>query len=148
RRARSTGGGAAAELLIEEATMRAIAMALVCACALGARGDEKPRHAVPNAKRGGTVVGLCDGETTTEVQVAPGTPLGRADAQRVSDELMAEWRRKHPEANWDDALAQQQQQAQPQPGAPARAPEAAPKPTTATKAPPAAQPHDQTGVYS
>jgi thiosulfate dehydrogenase len=126
--------------------MRAIAMALVCAGALGARGDERPRHTVPKAQHGGTVVGLCDGETTTEVKVAPGTTLDHAEAQRVSDELMAEWRRKHPDAQWEDALAQAADA--PQQGAPARAPETTSKPTTATKAPPATQPREQTGVYS
>ncbi|HEX9101206.1 MAG TPA: cytochrome C, partial [Polyangia bacterium] len=86
--------------------MRAIAIALVCACTLAAAADERPRHTLPKARHGGTVVGLCDGETTTEVKVAPGTTLSRDDAQKVSDALMAEWRQKHPDAAWDDAVAQ------------------------------------------
>jgi thiosulfate dehydrogenase len=133
---------------VKEAMMRGMAIALLCACAMSARGDERPKHVVPKAQHGGTVVGLCDGETTTEVPVAPGKALGHDDAQRVSDELMAEWRRKHPEAKWDDAVAQN---AAPQgkPSGNARtAPEAASKPTTATKAPPGTQPRDQTGTYA
>ena len=83
--------------------MRLVArLRCVLACTL-AGADERPHHALPKAQHGGTVVGLCDGETATEVKVAPGTTLSPGDAQKVSDELMAEWRRKHPEARWDDA---------------------------------------------
>ena len=96
------------------------------------RGRAQARSC-PTAQHGGTVVGLCDGETTTEVPVAPGQALPKAQAQKVSDELMAEWRRKHPEARWDDALAQSQQQQQ-QPSGTAHSSAPAPaKPTTATK---------------
>ncbi|MGZ3428611.1 MAG: cytochrome C [Polyangia bacterium] len=104
-----------------------------------AGADERPRHRLPKAQHGGTVVGLCDGETATEVDVAPGK-MKREQAQAVSDELMQAWRKKHPGAHWDDAVAQNAPANQ----APA---EAQPKPTTSTKAPAATQPHDQTGTY-
>ena len=120
--------------------MRAITIALVVtACAL-AGADGKPHHTLPKARHGGTVVGLCDGETATEVKVAPGAALSHDEAQKVSDELMAEWRRKHPEAAWDNAVAQNTT-----PGSTSGVP---PKPTTATKAPVMQQPHDQVGTYS
>ena len=153
--------------------MRAWPMALVVVCTL-AGADERPHHVLPKAQHGGTVVGLCDGETTTEVKVAPGTTLSRQAAQKVSDELMAAWRRKHPDANWDDTVAESTtvapsttvaQNTTPAPGVghgagtsksnapptggmpPAPSP-ATPKPTTATGAPPATQPREQTGTYS
>lgn len=123
--------------------MRAIAIALVVTACAAAGADEKPHHTLPRARHGGTVVGLCDGETATEVKVAPGAALSHDEAQKVSDELMAEWRRKHPEAAWDDAVAQNTT-----PPSSAGHGGVAPKPTTATKAPVTKQPHDQVGTYS
>src|SRR6185312_14613810 len=159
RRARSSVGDAAAELLMEVTTMRAIAIALVGACCCvgaSARGDERPHHTLPKAQHGGTVVGLCDGETSTEVAVPPGQALSHDEAQRVSDQLMAEWRRKHPDAHWDAAVAQQTTQgsgtAKNRGGQPSTthdvAPETTSRPTTATKTPAGTQPREQTGTYS
>jgi SoxA/TsdA, cytochrome c domain len=123
-------------------------------------GRKRPQHVVPKAQHGGTVVGLCDGETTTEVKVAPGTALPRPEAQKVSDELMAEWRRKHPEVRWDEAVAQNAQPTSVPPQPPNAQPRNAPPPsganvspgvprqkTTATKAPAGTRPKDQGGVY-
>jgi hypothetical protein len=149
---------------MEERTMRTLAIALLCSgtVAVGgarARADERPRHTLPAAHKGGTVVGLCDGETSTEVKLAPGGSLTRDDAQKVSDELMAEWRRKHPEARWEVAQATtpssnvghgagtSKSNAPPAGGAPGSTSAVPAKPTTATKKPAATQPHDQTGVY-
>jgi thiosulfate dehydrogenase len=124
--------------------MRATTFALcLVACTL-AGADERPRHKLPKAQHGGTVVGLCDGETATEVNVKPGQAMTREQAQAVSDKLMAEWRKKHPEARWDDAVAQN---APPSGGQPASGREAQPQPTTATKAPTPQTPHEQTGTY-
>jgi hypothetical protein len=79
--------------------------------------DAKPQHAVPKSKDGNLVVGLCDGETAMEVKgVKEGEAMDRAQAQAVSDALMAEWRKKNPNANWDDEpmrLAQAQAPSQP-----------------------------------
>ena len=148
--------------------MRALLMALGIAAAmvgglggLGARADERPHHALKKAQHGGTVVGLCDGETATEVDVAPGHALSPQEAQAVSDKLMKEWRDKHPEASWDDTVAQNttpssdvghgagtsKHNAPPSGGAQKGAPEAQPQPTTSTRAPAATQPHEQTGTY-
>lgn len=126
----------------------------------GARGDDMPRHAVPKARHGGTVVEMCDGKTSVEVPVAPGTTLPRAAAQAVSDRLMAEWKKAHPGAAWDDAVAQN---TTPQPGvghgagtskanAPPRGGQPAtgvpPQPASSTRSPPAARPNDQVGTYA
>lgn len=61
------------------------------------------KHQLPPAKNGGVVVGMCDGETSLEVKKAPET---RAEGQAVSDQLMAEWKKKNPNAKWDVAAAQ------------------------------------------
>jgi hypothetical protein len=143
--------------------MRAITIVLMVTACAAAGADEAPHHALPKARHGGTVVGLCDGQTATEVKVAPGTTLSRDDAQKVSDELMAEWRKKHPEAAWDDAAVAQnttpssdvghgagtsKHNAPPAGGAPGSQSGVPPKPTTATKAPAATQPRDQAGTYA
>ncbi len=65
-----------------------------------------PGHALAISKDGNLVVGLCDGETSIEVPgVKPGDAMARGQAQQVADALMAEWRRKHPDAAWVVAQA-------------------------------------------
>jgi hypothetical protein len=76
------------------------------ALALAALGfaEGAPKHEVPPATQGGTVIELCDGETSLEVpDLKPGQKLSRPRGQAVSDALMAEWRRKNPHARWDEA---------------------------------------------
>lgn len=64
-------------------------------------GDPLPSHYLQRSQDGNLVVGLCDGETSIEVQgVKPGDAMTREQAQRVADALMMEWRRKHPESEW------------------------------------------------
>src|SRR4051794_25264522 len=66
-------------------------------------GPDAPKHVVPASKDGNLVVALCDGETTMEVAgVKEGETMPRGQAQSVADELMAEWRRKNPDASWQD----------------------------------------------
>lgn len=95
--------------------LAASAIALAIGGAFAARsGADTPRHDVPQSKDGNLVVALCDGETTMEVAgVKDGATLSREQAQAVSDALMQEWRRKNPDASWDDAPMQL---AQAQPG--------------------------------
>lgn len=95
--------------------LAASAIALALGGAFAARsGADAPKHDVPKSKDGNLVVALCDGETTMEVDgVKDGETLSRAQAQAVSDALMAEWRKKNPDARWDDAPVQL---AQAQPG--------------------------------
>ncbi|MHB1846275.1 MAG: hypothetical protein ACYCWW_15740, partial [Deltaproteobacteria bacterium] len=74
-----------------------------------ARADDAPIHHPPKARHGGTVVQLCDGETSTEIaRLAPGERLSRDDAQRVADGLMARWRQKHPDALWGERRGEAQ----------------------------------------
>lgn len=44
------------------------------------------------------VVELCDGETTTTVDA--NAPRTRANGLKIASDLMAQWQRKHPDANW------------------------------------------------
>lgn len=69
-------------------------------------GDIRVQHELPPSQHGDLVVGLCNGETSIEVSgVKPGEPMTRARAQKVADQLMAGWRRKHPDAEWVVAQA-------------------------------------------
>jgi len=116
-------------------------------------GADAPKHDVPKSKDGNLVVALCDGETTMEV---PGVKDGEAmvpeQAQQVADQLMAEWRRKNPDARWEDQPLQLAQAG----GVPAPRPagEQPPPADAGVPAPPAAaveppnQEEVQTGIYS
>ena len=44
------------------------------------------------------VVQLCDGKTTTTVD--KNAPKTKENGQKIANELMAQWQRAHPEANW------------------------------------------------
>ena len=68
-------------------------------------------HPLPASPNGDLVVGLCDGTTSATVKgKKPGEPLTPAEAKKVSDELMDQWKKKNPAvgASWDreNALAQ------------------------------------------
>jgi hypothetical protein len=68
---------------------------------------EEARHRLPASKDGNLVVGLCDGETSVEVAgVKENETLSPDQAKSVADQLMAEWRRKNPNASWDDTAVQ------------------------------------------
>lgn len=61
-------------------------------------------HPLPEPKHGGVVVGLCDGETSLEVEGSKaGQPLTEQQAREASQRLMAEWKKKHPNEKWEDA---------------------------------------------
>ncbi len=83
-----------------------LACPVVLALCIGAGGpalcgDGAPGHVLPVSRDGNLVVGLCDGETSIEVEgVKPGEPMTREQGQKVADALMTEWRRKHPDAEW------------------------------------------------
>jgi len=84
-----------------------VALAFCLGAAGPALADDLPRHALPPSQNGDLVVGLCDGETSIEVQgVKPGEPMTREQAQKVADALMQEWRRKHPDSEWQVAAAE------------------------------------------
>ena len=114
--------------------------AVVLGATAFALADPVKKHDLPAAQHGGTVIALCDGETTVEVD----GKMTKDKAQAASNQLMAEWRKKHPEANWDDAVADNNQAnpAKPTPGsAGAQAQSGAPVGKT-----PASQ-HDIYGSY-
>ncbi len=112
--------------------------AAVAVASPGARESKRatPKHAPPPAQSGGTVVQLCDGETSVEID----GEMTDAKARAASAELMRQWRKKNPDARWDDRVAQ----------APSKPP-ARPQGGGAQAqggAPVGAQPPAQTGVYS
>jgi thiosulfate dehydrogenase len=87
-------------------TIAAMSVVTLVAGGLAMRSRaESPHHSVPRSANGNLVVELCDGETAAEVAgVKEGQTLTRGQAQQVSDQLMAEWRRKHPDAHWDEPI--------------------------------------------
>jgi hypothetical protein len=88
--------------------------------------SDPPRHDSRPSASGQLVVTLCDGETATEI---PGVREGETptpeQARAAADDLMTEWRRKHPEARWEDAALQLAQGEK----APAETPGKAPLPS-------------------
>jgi hypothetical protein len=66
-----------------------------------------PRHDSPPSKSGNVVVALCDGKTTAEI---PGVKEGETpthdQAKAVVDQLMSDWRKKNPDARWEDTPVQ------------------------------------------
>lgn len=81
--------------------------------------DEAPQHQVPTSKDGNVVIALCDGQTTLEVQgVKDPARIDRKKGQEISDQLMAQWHRKNPQAAWDAPPPVQVALAPPPPAAP------------------------------
>lgn len=61
-------------------------------------------HELPRSADGDIVVGLCDGETSLEVDgVKPGQPMTAEQGREVSNKLMAEWLAKNPGKTWEGA---------------------------------------------
>ena len=95
-------------LLILGTTIAAAPLAVRCARSYAQQPvtPQAVTHDVPAAHSGGTVVMLCDGKTSIEVKnLKPGQMMSRAQAQAVSDDLMAKWRRAHPGEHWEVAQA-------------------------------------------
>src|SRR5690606_21285542 len=64
-------------------------------------GEGEPtQHAAAPEGEGGTVVQLCDGETTAKIP--PGTEHTRETGAAISGELMAQWKSRHPDLVWED----------------------------------------------
>lgn len=97
--------------------------ALACLVAVPVAWAAGPEHRLPKARPGEVVVGLCDGETHVVVKKAdPNRPLDKAQAQAVSDRLMAAWRAKNPHAKWEDVPPLQASHVDPHAGSPPHAP--------------------------
>jgi len=101
-----------------------MAVAVLAGGGIALADDKPPTHAVPASPNGDLVVALCDGTTSVEVKGRkPGEKLSPAEAKKVSDELMAQWKKKNPAvgASWDrETLVAQNTPARP--GTPAPAP--------------------------
>src|ERR1700730_14993968 len=68
---------------------------ILLALTLSARADNPSgTSAAPGSKE----IKLCDNKTT--VQVPNDTPKTRAEGQRISDALMAQWKASNPNSNW------------------------------------------------
>jgi hypothetical protein len=98
-----------------------IVLAIVAGGSVALADDSAPKHAVPPSPNGDVVVALCDGKTTAKVKgKKPGEQLTPAEAKKVSDELMEQWKKRNPGvgASWDreTLLAQNTPQSTPQPG--------------------------------
>jgi thiosulfate dehydrogenase len=88
-------------ILMLGATIAAAGLAIRSALSYA---QQTATHDVPAAQAGGTVVMLCDGKTSIEVKnLQPGQMMSRAQAQAVSDELMAKWKGEHPADRWEVA---------------------------------------------
>ncbi|MGH6834102.1 MAG: c-type cytochrome [Methylocella sp.] len=84
-----------------------LALALFLAAGPALAGNDPPRHQLRSSAEGNLVVGLCDGETSIEVQgVKPGDQMTREQGQQIAAALMKEWRQKHPDAEWAVAAAE------------------------------------------
>jgi SoxA/TsdA, cytochrome c domain len=94
-----------------------------------------PRHDSPPSKSGNVVVALCDGQTTAEIPgVKEGETPTHEQAKAVVDQLMSEWRKKNPDARWEDTPVQVAQAAGGDQGKPGGAAPAATAPAGAGKA--------------
>lgn len=72
---------------------------LVLAAMVQAHADDPaaPPHS-PAGSPGSSTVKLCDNKTT--VQVSKDAPKTRAEGQKISDALMAQWQAKNPNKDW------------------------------------------------
>ena len=83
-----------------------LAAILALPMALNAQ-QSQPAHPVPAAKDGGTVVMLCDGKTSVEIRnLKPGQQATEEQGRAVANELMAKWRKEHPDEYWQMAQAE------------------------------------------
>lgn len=77
-------------------TLPVLALAAAAAAAVNAQSSSGTSSSA--APQGGKLVKLCDNQTT--VRVPSGTPKTRAEGQKISAALMAQWEAKHPGNTW------------------------------------------------
>jgi thiosulfate dehydrogenase len=70
-----------------------VLLVLVLTAALAAKADD------PTPAPGTKTVKLCDNKTT--VQVSNDAPKTREEGQKISDELMAQWKETNPNSTWE-----------------------------------------------
>jgi thiosulfate dehydrogenase len=83
--------------------LKILALILVSS-ALAATADSQspsPQQSPATAVPGSKTVKLCDNKTT--VQVPNDAPTTRAEGQKISDALMAQWKEANPGSNWVQA---------------------------------------------
>jgi thiosulfate dehydrogenase len=78
------------------------ALILLAGAATAVVAAPRKKHQPPAPQHGGTVIQMCDGETSIEVQ-GEMTP---EKSKAAADVLMQKWREKNPHANWDEVTAQ------------------------------------------
>ena len=77
---------------------------ILLAAALAAKADGQsaaPQQSPATAAPGSKTVKLCDNKTT--VEVPNDAPKTRAEGQKISDALMAQWKEANPGSNWVQA---------------------------------------------
>ncbi|NNB96281.1 cytochrome C, partial [Corallococcus exiguus] len=91
------------KLLVVPCAALSFAGGVALATSPESKPEPLPKHVLPASKDGNLVLGLCDGETSMEVQgVKDGQKLTRTQAITATAQLMDDWRKKNPDANWDD----------------------------------------------
>jgi hypothetical protein len=78
--------------------MRSRSFAVLGLAALAFSGAAVVAVDAENSKTDPMIVQLCDGQTTTTVDQA--APKTKESGQKIADDLMAQWQRAHPDANW------------------------------------------------
>ncbi len=74
--------------------------------ALRARQSDLPHHPTSASADGDVSVTLCDGSTSVEIEgIKPGETVSHEKGLAAARQLMAEWRRKHPDRHWEMAQA-------------------------------------------
>jgi thiosulfate dehydrogenase len=78
-----------------------ILLSSMLAAATADSQSTSPPQSPASAARGSKTVKLCDNKTT--VEVANDAPKTRAEGQKISDALMAQWKEANPNNNWVQA---------------------------------------------
>jgi thiosulfate dehydrogenase len=89
-----------------------VLLALVLAITTLAAQADDPTTAAPGTK----TVKLCDNKTT--VQVANDAPKTREEGQKISDELMAQWKETNPNSTWEQGEIEAHQVVAPEDNSP------------------------------
>jgi thiosulfate dehydrogenase len=80
--------------------LKFLALILLASTLAATAGSQSlpPQQSTATPASGSKTVKLCDNKTT--VQVPNDAPKTRAEGQRISDSLMAQWKATNPDSNW------------------------------------------------